>query len=103
MSGRRPALAPLPTERTKRVSDGADAANLRCPRDLKFINGLANVEGWNGTSANSGTGSIGACCTEMDIWEANTISAAYTPHPCTGTGLTACTGDECDSTCDQAS
>ena len=61
----------------------------------------ANVAGWNGTSANAGNGNTGSCCTEMDIWEANTISAAVTPHPCTGTGLTACTGSTCDSTCDQ--
>ena len=27
----------------------------------------------------------------MDIWEANSISTAYTPHPCKGTGLVACT------------
>ena len=31
----------------------------------------------------------------MDIWEANSISTAYTPHPCKGTGLTACTGTDC--------
>jgi cellulose 1,4-beta-cellobiosidase len=38
----------------------------------------------------------------MDIWEANSISEAVTPHPCQGTGITACTGDECSTTCDQA-
>jgi cellulose 1,4-beta-cellobiosidase len=27
----------------------------------------------------------------MDIWEANSISTAYTPHPCKGQGLTECT------------
>ena len=31
----------------------------------------------------------------MDIWEANSISTAYTPHPCKGTGLVACTGIDC--------
>ena len=31
----------------------------------------------------------------MDIWEANSISTAYTPHPCKGTGITACTGTDC--------
>jgi len=38
----------------------------------------------------------------MDIWEANSISAAYTPHPCQPEAYTACTGDACTSTCDQA-
>lgn len=31
----------------------------------------------------------------MDIWEANSVSAAYTPHPCTVTGQTRCQGDDC--------
>lgn len=52
---------------------------------------------WNGTSTNSGTGSLGSCCSEMDIWEANSISAAYTPHPCSVTGQTECTGADCGS------
>ena len=34
----------------------------------------------------------------MDIWEANSISAAVTPHPCTGTGLQVCDGDDCGGT-----
>ena len=57
----------------------------------------ANLLDWNATSANSGTGSLGACCTEMDIWEANDNAAAYTPHVCRGTtqGQVACTGTDC--------
>lgn len=31
----------------------------------------------------------------MDIWEANSMSAAYTPHPCNTTGLLKCSGDDC--------
>jgi len=31
----------------------------------------------------------------MDIWEANSISAAYTPHPCTVTEQTRCSGADC--------
>lgn len=38
----------------------------------------------------------------QDIWEANSISAAYTPHPCQPEAYTPCTGDACTSTCDQA-
>ncbi|KAG6870216.1 Exoglucanase, partial [Termitomyces sp. T32_za158] len=42
----------------------------------------------------------------MDIWEANSISAAVTPHPCAATGLQMCTGTDCgtegryDTICD---
>lgn len=31
----------------------------------------------------------------MDLWEANLNAAAYTPHPCTGTGLQRCSGNDC--------
>lgn len=38
---------------------------------------------------------MGACCNEMDVWEANSMAAAFTPHPCSADGLAACTGDAC--------
>lgn len=31
----------------------------------------------------------------MDIWEANSQAAAYTPHVCKGSGLTRCSGTDC--------
>jgi len=31
----------------------------------------------------------------MDIWEANKISTAYTPHPCDGTQASRCSGSAC--------
>jgi len=31
----------------------------------------------------------------MDVWEANSVSAAFTPHPCTVQGQTRCTGEDC--------
>lgn len=31
----------------------------------------------------------------MDIWEANLNAAAYTPHVCTSSGLTRCSGTQC--------
>jgi cellulose 1,4-beta-cellobiosidase len=38
----------------------------------------------------------------MDIWEANKVSTAYTPHPCTATGPYRCTqGVDCADICDQ--
>ena len=44
----------------------------------------------------------------MDIWEANSNAAAYTPHPCTVDGQTRCSGTDCgdddaryDGVCDK--
>ncbi|KAJ8516490.1 hypothetical protein ONZ45_g6202 [Pleurotus djamor] len=76
---------------------GTGYCDSQCPHDLKFIDGLANVEGWVGSDGdpNSGTGTYGSCCSEMDIWEANSNAAAYTPHPCSTTGLLRCEGSEC--------
>jgi len=39
--------------------------------------------------------SSGACCSEMDLWEANSVSTKYTPHSCTKPGLYTCSGAEC--------
>ncbi|CAE6420252.1 unnamed protein product [Rhizoctonia solani] len=84
---------------------GTGYCDAQCPRDIKFINGEANVLNWTGSSndVNSGTGRYGTCCSEMDIWEGNVVSTAYTPHPCSVNGQTRCdsTGTECSSFCDQ--
>ncbi|CAL1702994.1 unnamed protein product [Somion occarium] len=74
---------------------GTGYCDSQCPHDIKFINGEANILGWNGTSTNSGAGQYGTCCSEMDIWEANVNAAAYTPHVCTANGLTRCSGTQC--------
>jgi len=74
---------------------GTGYCDSQCPRDIKFINGQANPEGWEGTTENSGNGKHGACCAEMDIWEANSMAAAYTPHPCTNNDYHMCEGDAC--------
>lgn len=57
----------------------------------------ANVEGWqpSDNDVNAGTGNYGTCCGEMDVWEANSMSAAYTPHPCQVDGQTRCEGEDC--------
>ncbi|KAF8597974.1 cellobiohydrolase I-II [Ceratobasidium sp. AG-I] len=84
---------------------GTGYCDAQCPKDIKFINGEANVVGWTGSDndPNSGTGQYGTCCNEMDVWEANVVSTAYTPHPCTAEGQTRCEGDDCSSgLCDPA-
>ncbi|KAF1927937.1 glycoside hydrolase family 7 protein [Didymella exigua CBS 183.55] len=76
---------------------GTGYCDAQCPHDIKWINGKANSEGWVPSTGdtNAGAGTTGACCPEMDIWEANSISTAFTPHPCKGAGLVACTGTDC--------
>ena len=69
---------------------GTGYCDAQCPRDIKFINGEANCKDWN-----SGIGHYGTCCNEMDIWESNSISTAYTPHVCTVKGQTRCEGSDC--------
>ncbi|EPS30494.1 putative 1,4-beta-D-glucan cellobiohydrolase A [Penicillium oxalicum] len=79
---------------------GTGYCDSQCPRDLKFINGKGNVEGWkpSANDKNAGVGPHGSCCAEMDIWEANSISTALTPHPCDTNGQTICEGDSCGGT-----
>ncbi|KAK7702612.1 Exoglucanase 1 [Diaporthe eres] len=79
---------------------GTGYCDSQCPRDLKFINGLGNAEGWKPSSndANAGVGGSGSCCAEMDVWEANSISTAFTPHPCTNSAQHICSGDACGGT-----
>ncbi|KAI0026062.1 glycoside hydrolase [Xylariomycetidae sp. FL0641] len=79
---------------------GTGYCDAQCPRDLKFIDGKANSDQWAPSSNddNAGVGAMGSCCSEMDIWEANSMSTAYTPHPCTEIGQHACQGDSCGGT-----
>jgi len=89
-------MAAYPTNKAG-AAYGTGYCDSQCPRDLKFINGQANVAGWTpaSNSANSGTGNFGSCCNEMDIWEANSMAAAVTPHTCTVAGQYRCTGTTC--------
>ena len=74
----------------------------QCARDLKGVNAKGNNKGWAPSKAdpyhNSGTGDRGACCAEMDMWEANKVATAFTPHPATNPNLHVCIKDaECGS------
>ncbi|KAJ7600734.1 cellulase CEL7A [Mycena floridula] len=73
---------------------GTGYCDSQCPRDIKFINGIANSAGWSASPNDT-----------------NSISAAFTPHPCTvdgqtmcgGTGGVACSGaNSTAGVCDQA-
>ncbi|KAL5394383.1 Esterase/lipase/thioesterase [Paraphaeosphaeria minitans] len=79
---------------------GTGYCDAQCARDLKFVGGSANAEGWvpSSNDENSGVGKKGACCAEMDVWEANSISTAVTPHSCSPEAYSACTGTSCGGT-----
>ncbi|RVD83960.1 uncharacterized protein DFL_005728 [Arthrobotrys flagrans] len=62
---------------------GTGYCDAQCPKQ-NFINGKANFDY-----------KYGACCQEMDIWEANSRATAFTPHPCATRGLFKCTGADC--------
>ena len=76
---------------------GTGYCDAQCPHDVKWINGEANMEEWEPSESdeNAGFGKYGTCCGEMDIWEANSQSQAYTSHPCTIEGQYRCEGTEC--------
>lgn len=61
---------------------GTGYCDAQCPNDIKYIDGQANLLDWKTSGSDTGTGKWGSCCTEMDIWEANSISEAYTAHTC---------------------
>lgn len=71
---------------------GTGYCDAQCPYDVKFIDGEANIEGWSTMRPH---GNMGACCAEMDIWEANSAAAAYTAHPCAIEGMHVCQGLNC--------
>ncbi|KAE8149415.1 glycoside hydrolase [Aspergillus avenaceus] len=76
---------------------GTGYCDAQCPRDVKFIKGLANIEGWQLSPNNSmsGAGNHGSCCAELDIWESNSMAQVLTAHPCDTPTNTMCTGDAC--------
>lgn len=78
---------------------GTGYCDAQCPTSPAFVRGQAN---FNYTTGNAG---VGYCCSEMDLWEANSASTAYTTHDCTGDARSTCLAGsfECSAngTCDQ--
>ncbi|KAK0646816.1 putative cellulose 1, 4-beta-cellobiosidase [Cercophora newfieldiana] len=79
---------------------GTGYCDAQCARDLKFIGGKANVEGWRASSndANAGVGPMGSCCAEIDIWESNAYAFAFTPHACKDNKYHICETSGCGGT-----
>lgn len=66
---------------------GTGYCDAGCPKSA-WINGVANING-----------SVGACCAELDIWEANSGASAFALHPCKFDGVFECDGDQCEGVC----
>jgi len=62
---------------------GLGYGDAQCPADIKYVNGIPNVD----------EVIMQPCSPEMDIWEANKISQAFTPHPCKAMDQVVCDGD----------
>ncbi|OTB01634.1 glycoside hydrolase family 7 protein [Hypoxylon sp. CI-4A] len=79
---------------------GTGYCDAQCARDLKFVGGKANIDGWEPSTndPNAGVGPYGACCAEIDVWESNSHSFAFTPHPCTTNEYHVCETDSCGGT-----
>ena len=81
---------------------GMGYGDAQCARDLKFVGGKSNAENWkpdnDDPNKNTGVGEKGSCAAEIDIFEGNSISNAFTLHPCPSLN-SLCTGDkECGGT-----
>jgi cellulase len=63
---------------------GTGYCDAQCYNTSAFINGAANLH------------TLGACCNEMDLWEANARATALTPHSCNKPGFYECSGSQCD-------
>ncbi|KAK4182513.1 glycoside hydrolase [Podospora australis] len=79
---------------------GTGYCDAQCARDLKFVGGKANVEGWRPSSndPNAGVGPYGGCCAEIDIWESNAHAYAFTPHACENNNYHVCETNTCGGT-----
>ncbi|KAM7184712.1 Glycoside hydrolase [Rhypophila sp. PSN 637] len=79
---------------------GTGYCDAQCARDLKFVGGKGNIEGWRPSSndPNAGVGPMGGCCAEIDIWESNAHAYAFTPHACEDNKYHVCETDNCGGT-----
>lgn len=50
---------------------------------------------WSAYGPNDGYGTLGSCCTEMDVFRSNSVSTVLAAHPCNVSAQTQCTGSAC--------
>jgi len=76
---------------------GMGYCDAKCPRSLRFVQGEANMDGWESVR---NEGRYGSCCAEVNLWEANRNATAMTAHACKTKKQTRCEGDACGASCD---
>ncbi|KAA1073941.1 hypothetical protein PGT21_010159 [Puccinia graminis f. sp. tritici] len=75
---------------------GTGYCDAQGPRDMHFVDGRANLA----IGPAGGEGEVGYACPELDVWEANSISQAFTVHNCQDAKATVCRGEKCRGLCD---
>ena len=70
---------------------GTGYCDAQCPADVRFIEGVANMDDW---VPENKTGKLGACCNEFDVWEANKQAEAVATHSCSNPGQYVCDNDK---------
>ena len=73
---------------------GTGYCDAQCPRDLKFINGKANVVDWSSADEK---GKNGNCCAQFSIFDGNMISSSMSAHPCKLDVDSVCDNETCDN------
>ncbi|KAG9229927.1 exo-cellobiohydrolase [Amylocarpus encephaloides] len=78
---------------------GTGYCDASCPRNLRFVNGVANVANWtqipDDNFGDQSFGLRGSCCPQVDIFNGNSISTSFGLHPCDSQYQHECIGDSC--------
>ncbi|KAK4139078.1 glycoside hydrolase [Dichotomopilus funicola] len=92
-------LASYPSN-TAGAKYGTGYCDAQCARDLKFVGGKGNIEGWKPSTndPNAGVGPMGGCCAEIDVWSSNAYAFAFTPHGCENNDYHVCEESTCGGT-----
>ncbi|KAG8917058.1 hypothetical protein FRC01_002690 [Tulasnella sp. 417] len=73
---------------------GTGYCDSKCNRNL-WVNGEANTLGYVAPVDPAYVPWYGSCCGEVDLFEGNKYSSAFSAHPCTVNGQTRCHGADC--------
>ncbi|KAH8171532.1 glycosyl hydrolase family 7 domain-containing protein [Sarocladium implicatum] len=76
---------------------GAGFCDAQCTRSLRYVAGEANYEQWVPAERDpqGGEGSMGACCSEMSLWNSNKVSYTMASKPCINHEYDPCETDNC--------
>ncbi|KAI8446517.1 glycoside hydrolase [Phakopsora pachyrhizi] len=74
---------------------GTGFCSSKCPTNLRFVNGKANVLVPTLIAPITNFGTMGSCCPEVDVWQANQVSQTFSAHPCISNKPVTCHGMSC--------